>query len=124
MTVCAPKVSTGAFAAAYALLPLDPPSNLTVMPGDAAGTLVLRWETGIEATRHWVASIKQSDWDANDFSNLIWTAADSNTMHALSGLDIGSEYVFAVVAGRSSQWSAWSPMARGTPLDSLPALDQ
>ena len=115
MSVCAPGVSSGAFAAAYIIPQLGPASDLTVAPGDGAGTLVLRWTAGMDATRHWVAGIKQSDWDANDFSGLIWTAAESSTMHALSGLDSGSEYVFAVAAGRGSEWSGWTGLARGTP---------
>ena len=115
MSVCAPAVSSGVFAAAYIIPQLGPASDLTVAPGDGAGTLILRWTAGNDATRHWVAGIKQSDWDANDFSNLIWTAAESSGMHTLSGLDSGAEYVFAVAAGRGSEWSAWTALARGTP---------
>ena len=113
-SVCAPGVGTGRFAAAYTLPQLGPPSDLTVAAGDAAGTLVLRWTAGANATRHWVAGIKQSDWDAGDFSNLIWTAASGRDMHTVSGLDSGAEYVFAVAAGRGDEWSAWTALARGT----------
>ena len=115
MSVCAPGVSTGEYAAAYTIPQLGPASNLTATPGDVPGTLTLRWTPGANATRHWVAGIKQSDWDANDFTNLIWTAASSNDTHTLSGLDSGAEYVFAIAAGRAAQWSAWTPLARGTP---------
>ena len=111
--VCAARVSTGLFAAAYALPQLGPASDLTVMPGDAAGTLALRWMAGANATRHWVAGIKQTDWDAGDFSGLIWTAASSNDTHTVSGLDSGAEYVFAVAAGRGAEWSGWTGLARG-----------
>ena len=72
------------------------------------------WGPGNDATRHWVAGIKQSDWDAGDYSGIIWTAADGSNTHTVSGLDSGAEYVFAVAAGRADQWSAWSPQARGT----------
>ena len=115
MSVCADRVSTGLFAAAYALPQLGPASDLTVAPGDATGTLVLRWTAGANATRHWIAGIKQSDWDAGDFSGLIWTAASGSTMHTVSGLDSGAEYVFAVAAGRGAEWSGWSGLARGVP---------
>ena len=115
MSVCADRVSTGLFAAAYALPQLGPASDLTVAAGDAAGTLVLRWTAGANATRHWVAGIKQSDWDAGDFSGLIWTAASGSTMHTVSGLDSGAEYVFAVAAGRGAEWSGWTGLVRGTP---------
>ena len=113
-SVCAPGVATGVFAAAYALPQLGPASDLTVAAGDTAGTIILRWTPGANATRHWVAGIKQSDWDAGDFSGLIWTAASSNTMHTVSGLDSGAEYVFAVAAGRGSEWSGWTDLVRGT----------
>ena len=115
MSVCAPGVATGVFAAAYVLPQLGPASDLTVTAGDTAGTLALRWTAGANATRHWVAGIKQSDWDAGDFSNLIWTAAGSNTMHVVSDLDSGAEYVFAVAAGRGDEWSGWTGLVRGTP---------
>ena len=103
------------FAAAYIVPQLGPPSGLTVAPGDGAGTLVLRWTAGRDATRHWIAGIKQSDLDAGDSGSLIWTAADSSGMHTLTGLDSGAEYVFAVAAGLGAEWSAWTPLARGTP---------
>ena len=113
-SVCASGVATGVFAAAYALPQLGPASDLTVAAGDGAGTLALRWTPGANATRHWIAGIKQTDWDAGDFSNLIWTAASGADTHTVSGLDSGAEYVFAVAAGRGSEWSAWTALARGT----------
>ena len=116
MSVCAARVSTGLFAAAYALPQLGPASDLTVAAGDAAGTLVLRWTPGNDATRHWIAGIKQSDLDAGDMSSsLIWTAASGSNTHTVSGLDSGAEYVFAVAAGRGDEWSGWTALARGTP---------
>ena len=115
MSVCAPGVATGLFAAAYALPQLGPASDLTVAAGDTAGTIILRWTAGANATRHWVAGIKQSDWDAGDFSGLIWTAASGADTHTVSGLDSGAEYVFAVAAGRGDEWSGWTGLARGTP---------
>ena len=112
--VCAPNISSGVFAAAYTIPQLGPASNLTATAGDTAGTIVLRWMPGANATRHWVAGIKQSDWDAGNFSGLIWTAASGNDTHTVSGLDSGAEYVFAVAAGRGSEWSGWTGLARGT----------
>ena len=114
MSVCASGVANGVFAAAYALPQLGPASDLTVAAGDAAGTIILRWTAGANATRHWVAGIKQSDWDAGDFSGIIWTAASGRDTHTVSGLDSGAEYVFAVAAGRGSEWSGWTGLARGT----------
>ena len=113
--VCAPNISSGVFAAAYIMPQLGPPSGLTVMPGDVAGTLVLRWTPGNDATRHWIAGIKQSDLDAGDMSSsLIWTAASGADTHTVSGLDSGAEYVFAVAAGRGAEWSGWTGLVRGT----------
>ena len=62
-----------------------------------------------------VAGIKQSDLDAGDTSNIIWTAASARTMHTLTGLESGGEYAFAIAAGRGSQWRSWTALARGTP---------
>ena len=113
--VCAGGISSGVFAAAYTIPQLGPASNLTVAPGDVPGTIVLRWTPGNDATRHWVAGIKQSDLDAGDMSSsLIWTAASGTDTHTLSGLESGVEYVFAVAAGRGSEWSGWTGLARGT----------
>ena len=99
--------------------PPTPASDLTAEPGDAPGTLILRWTPGGTAERHWVAGIKQSDWDANNFNNLIWEAAQTNAMHTLTGLDSGAEYVFAIAAGhgppQATRWSAWTSLARGAP---------
>lgn len=87
--------------------------------GDGPGMLVLRWTAGGTAERHWIAGIKQSDWDANDFNSIIWEEAQGRTMHTLAGLESGAEYVFAVAAGHgegaSTRWSAWTALARGTP---------
>ena len=104
--VCAPNISSGVFSAAYTIPQLGPPSDLTATPGDTPGTILLRWTPGNDATRHWVAGIKQSDLDAGDMSSsLIWTAASGRDTHTVSGLDSGAEYVFAVAAGRGSEWS-------------------
>ena len=113
--VCAPNISSGVFAAAYIMPQLGPASDLTVAAGDVAGTLVLRWTPGNDATQHWVAGIKQSDLDAGNTASLIWTAASGVDTHTVSGLDSGAEYVFAVAAGRGSEWSRWTGLARGTP---------
>ena len=99
---------------------LGPASGLSVAAGEAPGTLVLSWTPGSGATRHWIAGIAQPDLDTGNFANLIWTAAQSNTEHTISGVDSGSEYLFAVAAGRtvadgSAEWSAWSSFARWTP---------
>ena len=115
MSVCAPGVSSGVFAAAYIIPQLGPASDLTVAPGDAAGKLVLRWTPGNDATRHWLAGIKQTDLDAGNTTSLIWTAASGSDTHTLSGLESGAEYVFAIAAGLGAEWSAWTPLARGTP---------
>ena len=99
---------------------LGPASGLSVAAGEASGTLVLSWTPGAGATRHWIAGIPQTDLDAGNFANLIWTAAQSNTEHTISGVNSGAEYLFAVAAGRTAadggtEWSAWSSFARWTP---------
>ena len=112
--VCAPNISSGVFAAAYTIPQLGPASNLTATPGDAPGTIVLRWTPGNDATRHWIAGIKQSDLDAGNTGSLIWTAASGADTHTVSGLDSGAVYVFAVAAGRGDEWSGWTGLVRGT----------
>ena len=113
--VCAPNISSGVFAAAYTIPQLGPPSDLTATPGNPPGTIVLRWTPGNDATRHWVAGIKQSDLDAGNTASLIWTAASGSNTHTVSGLDSGVEYVFAVAAGRGTEWSGWTGLVRGRP---------
>ena len=115
MTICADAVSSGLFAAAYTIPQLGPPSGLTATPGADPGTLVLRWTPGNDATRHWIAGIKQTDLAAGNSASLIWTAANSSSTHTLTGLDSGAEYIFAIAAGLGAEWSAWSALARGTP---------
>ena len=95
-------------------------SNLTLTAGtgDAAGSVTLRWTPGENADRHWIAGIKVSDWDVRDFSNLIWTAADANDTHTVTGLEAGAEYAFTVIPGRLVsgvvEWGSWAPIERVT----------
>ena len=99
-------------------LPLGAPSRLSATPG--VDSVTLRWTRGSSSTKHWVAGIKQSDWDAGDYSNVIWVQASSDSTHTVTGLDSGAEYVFTVAAGRgegsAAEWSSWAtPLARATP---------
>ena len=50
--------------------------TLTADPGAEPGTVVLAWAEASGATRYWIAGIKQTDWDAGDFSNVIWQPAN------------------------------------------------
>ena len=89
---------------------------LEAEPGTASGTVALRWLPAAGATRYWVAGIKQSDWDAGDYSRIIWEGSAEQTQHTVSGLDDGSEYVFTVAGGNdANQWGGWAPLARVTP---------
>ena len=88
---------------------------LAATPGNQPGTVVLAWTPAAGATRYWVAGIKQTDWDAGDFSNVIWEAATGASTHTATGLDQGSLYAFTVAGGNDAgQWSPWSPLARVT----------
>ena len=89
---------------------------LEAEPGEASGTVALRWLPVAGATQYWVAGIKQSDWDAGDYSGVIWEKAAAGMRHVVWGLDDGSEYVFTVAAGNdANQWGGWAPLARVTP---------
>lgn len=88
---------------------------LTAAPGTEPGTIVLAWTPAAGATRYWIAGIKQTDWDAGDYSGVIWTAASGASTHTVTGLDAGSLYVFTVAGGNAAdQWGPWSPLARVT----------
>ena len=90
-------------------------ATLTAAPGDQPGTIVLAWTPAAGATRYWVAGIKQTDWDAGDYSGVIWTAASGASTHTVTGLDAGSLYVFTVAGGNAAdQWGPWAPLARVT----------
>ena len=96
-------------------LDLGPPSDLKATTGAVPGTVLLSWKEGPNSTEHWVAGIKQSDWDAGNYSNVIFTSAQSNSSYSITGLDSGAEYVFAVSAGRGGAWSDWTPLTKVTP---------
>ena len=87
--------------------------------GPVGGTVTLSWTSGANSQMHWVAGIKQSDWDAGNYSNVIWTQANSNTTHTVTGLDGGAVYAFTVAAGRqapsrAAEWSGWASLVRVT----------
>ena len=96
-------------------LNLGPASDLSASVGSVPGTVILSWTSGPNSTEHWVAGIKQSDWDAGNYSNVIFTSAQSNSSHSITGLDSGAEYVFTISAGRGGGWSAWTPLIKVTP---------
>ena len=88
---------------------------LTPAPGDQPGTIVLAWTPAAGATRYWIAGIKQTDWDAGDFSGVIWEASSGASTHTVAGLDEGSLYAFTVAGGNAAgQWGLWSPLSRVT----------
>ena len=100
-----------------------PPSaitNLTAAPGQKAGTVTLTWTPSDGANIYWVAGIRQPDLDDQDFSSLIWEAADSAHTHQLAGLEAGAVYVFTVApgrraaAGQTTAWGPWAPLIRIT----------
>ena len=95
-------------------------ASLTLQPGAAAaaGSVTLSWTPGANSDRHWIAGIKVSDWEAGNFDNIIWTRANANDTHTVTGLDAGAEYAFTVIAGRLvngvTEWGNWSPIQRVT----------
>ena len=91
-------------------------SGLMAVAGADAGTVELTWTPGPNATRHFVAGVKQSDLDAGTAGDsLIWTAADNPGSHTVTGLDSGEVYIFFVIAGDADGWSAWTSQQMVTP---------
>ena len=98
---------------------LGAPSGLTLSAGAGAGTVNLTWTPGANATKHWVAGIKQSDLTAGNNTNyVVWTETGAAGSYTVAGLARGVEYVFTVTAGRvvsgTNQWSAWTNLQRIT----------
>ena len=81
--------------------------TLNADPGAEPGTVVLTWAAASGATRYWIAGIKQTDWDAGDFSGVIWTVASGKSMHTVTELDEGSRYAFTVAGGNDAY--LWAP---------------
>ena len=101
-------------------LALGIPGGLTLgTMADDTGTVTLSWTAGANSTRHWIAGIKQEDWDANNFADVIFMEAESQTGHTFTGLEGGKVYAFTVTAGNAAgEWSDWAPIRRvtvGTP---------
>ena len=91
-------------------------SGLMAVAGADAGMVELTWTPGPNATRHFVAGVKQSDLDAGTAGDsLIWTAADNPGSHTVTGLDSGEVYIFFVIAGDADGWGAWTALQMVTP---------
>ena len=91
-------------------------SGLMAAAGADAGTVELTWTPGPNATRHFVAGVKQSDLDAGTpGDSLIWTFADNPDSHTVTGLDSGEVYLFVVIAGDDDGWGDWTALEMVTP---------
>lgn len=96
--------------------PLGSATGLSAAVGTAAGTAELTWTAGTSSTRHWLAGVKVSDWEAGDFSNIIWRATTGQSSDTVTGLTSGAQYAFTVLSGDASSWdSTWAPIQRVTP---------
>ena len=71
--------------------PLGDISGLSATAGAAAGTIALSWTPGANATRRWIAGIK----DADRSSLAVWMAADNMDSHTVTGLDGGAAYILS-----------------------------
>ena len=85
---------------------LGPATGLTAT-SNATGTVMLSWTAGPGSTRHYVAGIRKSERDAGNYANVIFTAADSNSAHTVTGLTDGAVYLFTVISGNATTWSTW-----------------
>lgn len=85
---------------------LGPATGLTAT-SNTAGTVMLSWTAGPGSTRHYMAGIRKSELDAGNTDNVIFTAADSNSAHTVTGLTDGAVYLFTVISGNATRWSTW-----------------
>ena len=107
--------TTVTFGTAPALV-LGDASGLMAEAGTAAGTVELTWTPGSNATRHFVAGVKQSDLDAGTpGDSLTWEFADDSGSHTVADLDSGEEYLFVVIAGDADGWGEWTASQMVTP---------
>ena len=96
--------------------PLGSATGLSTTTGATAGTVELTWTAGTSSTRHWLAGVKVSDWEAGDFSNIIWRATTGQSSDTVTGLTSGAQYAFTVLSGGANSWdSTWAPIQRVTP---------
>ena len=94
---------------------LAAPSNLTAVPGNQRGTVNLSWNAPAGVQYHFVAWIPSGITDLNQAVIMPVSAEGRAT---ISGLNAGTTYHFAVIAGRwewapnfGAKWSAWSNWA-------------
>ena len=83
-------------------------SSLSAMPRSTAGTAEVSWTPGNNATMHWIYAIRADEMEGG----YTFMLASSNSLHTLTGLDTGVEYIVAISAGRGQlpggEWSAWT----------------
>jgi hypothetical protein len=96
--------------------PLGSATGLSAAAGATAGTVELSWTAGTSSTRHWLAGVKVSDWQARDFSNVIFRATTGQDSDTVSGLDSGQQYAFTVLSGDADGWdNTWATIQYVTP---------
>ena len=99
--------------------PLATPTGLTATPSAQPGTINLFWDAPVGAQYHFVAWIPQGVTDLNRASIMPASAQGRAT---IAGLDVGTTYIFVVIAGRwewtpdyGAKWSDWSNWTTATP---------
>ena len=96
-------------------------TGLTAEAGANPGTASLTWTAGANSTMHWLAGIKVSDWQAQNFANTIFRATSGQQTDTVVGLSSGEQYAFTVVSGRSfdtgeTEWhDSWAEIQYVTP---------
>jgi hypothetical protein len=84
--------------------------TLMATQGDDPGDVTLTWTPGANATVHWVAGVRIVNGAIDPNFTPIWHAASGDGTHTVNAPTAG-EYVFAVIAGRTSdgttEWSRW-----------------
>ena len=92
---------------------LGTPANLSANPDNIPGAVSLTWAPAVNATVHWVWSVKVDNTGGK------WTLGGSNSA-TVEGLVPGQDYLFAVIAGRARtgvnryEWSQWSNWVQST----------
>ena len=84
--------------------------GLAPTQGTDPGDVTLTWTPGTNATIHWIAGVRVVNGAIDPSFTPIWHAASGNGTHTVNAPAAG-EYVFAVIAGRTSsgitKWSKW-----------------
>ena len=99
--------------------------NITSLTNHTLSSITVNWDEADDTDQHWVYSVK-SDGSDGRLQSVPAASPDpeSTSSHSttITGLDVGTEYWFAVLGNKSpsetspKEWFSWSGWAKGTTL--------